>query len=405
MKKYDFETLIDRHGHDAIAVDGAGNGFGPDRPTVEGYDFIPMWVADMNFPTADSIVDAIIERAKHPMFGYFSPVDEYYDSIIRWHEKRKHTDGLRREDIGYENGVLGGVISAMRILAQPGDSVLLHSPVYLGFRHALEPNGYRLVYSPLKRDAGGVWRMDYEDMDRKIRENHIHVAVFCNPHNPCGRVWTRDEIRQAMEIYEKNDCMVISDEIWSDLVMNGHVYTPTQSVSDWAREHTAAFYAPSKTFNLAGLIGSYSVIYNKTLRERIHGVSAKLIYNSMNVFSEHALIGAYSEEGENWLDQLLPVLSGNVNMAASMVDERFEGVTAFRTEGTYMMLLDCTKWLKEHGHSQKELLKRGWDYGIGWQDGAEFEAPTSIRINLASPAFRIREAFRRMDECVLGADW
>ena len=145
MKKYDFETLIDRHGHDAIAVDGAGNGFGPDRPTVEGYDFIPMWVADMNFPTADSIVDAIIERAKHPMFGYFSPVDEYYDSIIRWHEKRKHTDGLRREDIGYENGVLGGVISAMRILAQPGDSVLLHSPVYLGFRHALELNGYRLV--------------------------------------------------------------------------------------------------------------------------------------------------------------------------------------------------------------------------------------------------------------------
>jgi len=406
MQKYDFETLIDRHGHDAIAVDGIGQvpGFAPDPPK-DGYDFIPMWIADMNFPTASSITDAIIKRASHPAFGYFSPSEEYYEAIKWWHKTRKGESDVQRADIGYENGVLGGVISAMRVFAEPGDGVLLHSPVYIGFRNSLSKNGYRLVYSPLKRDEEGVWRMDYEDMDRKIRENHIHVAVFCNPHNPCGRVWTREEIAKAMEVYEKNDVYVISDEIWSDLMMNGSVYTPAQSVSSWAHEHTAAFYAPSKTFNLAGLVGSYSVIYNKYLRERIQGVSARLIYNSMNVFSEHALIGAYSEEGNSWLSQLLFVLSENVNLAASYVGNKFEGVTTFRTQGTYMMLLDCTEWLAAHGKTQHELLKRGWDVGVGWQDGASFEAPTSIRLNLASPTSRIREAFERMDKLVFNCEW
>lgn len=404
MKKYDFETLIDRRGYDAIAVDGIGTPGFPEKPR-DGFNFIPMWVADMNFPTAESIQEKIIERVRHPAFGYFTPRREYYDAIIWWHQLRKHTADLSAEDIGYENGVLGGLICAMKVLAQPGDKVLLHSPVYLGFRHALGDNGYGLVYSPLKKDESGVWRMDYEDMDRKIKENHIHVAVFCNPHNPCGRVWTKDEIRQAMEVYERNDVYVISDEIWSDLVMNGHEYTPAQSVSEWAREHTAAFYAPSKTFNLAGLIGSYSVIYNKYLRERIHEAGAKTIYNSMNVLSMYALMGAYSEEGNNWLTQLLPVLSANVNLAADTVSGRFNGIRTFRTEGTYMMFLDCANWLKEHGKTQQELLKKGYEYGIGWQDGGLFESPSSIRLNLASPTSRIQEAFDRMDRYVFNGSW
>lgn len=401
---YDFTVDIDRSGHDAIAVDGVGSmpGFAPDRPK-EGYDLIPMWVADMNFPTAKSITDAIIRRAQHPAFGYFSPSDEYYDAIIRWHEKRKGVSDIAQEDIVYENGVLGGVVSALKVFASPGDCVLLHSPTYVGFTHCVTDNGYRIVHSPLVRDEDGTWRMDYEDMDRKIRENHIHAAIFCNPHNPCGRAWSEEEVRAAMEVYEKNDVWVISDEIWSDLLMNGSRYTPAQSAGRWARDHVAAFYAPSKTFNLAGLIGSYGVIYNRPVRERIDGIGAKTIYNSMNVFSEHALIGAYSDEGENWLTQLLPVLSENVNLAADAVEKRFEGVTAFRTEGTYMMLLDCRAWRKEHGLSQEQMLKKGWDVGIGWQDGRQFQADGYIRLNLASPTERIREAFRRMDRYVFNA--
>lgn len=403
MKKYDFETLLDRRGHDALAVDAIGmGGFAPDK-AKEGFDTIPMWVGDMNFPTASSIQDAIIARAKHPAFGYFLPSDEYFDAIINWHKEHKGVADLKKEDIGYENGVLGGVVSALKVFASAGDPVLLHSPTYMGFTHALEDNGFHIVHSPLKRDAAGTWRMDYEDMERKIQENHIHVAVFCNPHNPCGRVWTKEEIAQAMAVYERNHVWVISDEIWSDLLLNGHQYTPAQSVSAWAHDHVLAFYAPSKTFNLAGLIGSYHVIYNQPIRERVEAIGAKTIYNSMNVFSEHALIGAYSPEGSNWLGQLLPVLSANVNLACDYIDHKFAGVTAFKAEGTYMLFLDCSKWLQERGLSQQELLKKGWDYGIGWQDGRLFQDASSLRVNLASPHSQIKKAFERMDKYVFNA--
>lgn len=403
--QYDFETVLDRRGKDAMAVDAVGSkalkGFSPSAPKP-GFDVIPMWVADMNFPTARSIQDAIIARAKHPAFGYFAPSDAYYQAIINWH-KRKGVDDLTKDVITYENGVLGGIVSTLKVFAAPGDAVLLHSPTYMGFTNCVRSNGFHIVHSPLKRDEAGVWRMDPEDMDKKIKANDIHVAIFCNPFNPCGRVWSREELEAALAVCEANDVFVIADEIWSDLLLNGHRYTPVQSVNAWAKTHTAAFYAPSKTFNLAGLIGSYSVIYNKTVRQRVRAIGQKTIYNAMNVFSEHALIGAYSDEGADWLSQLLPVLSNNVNFACNYVDAHFDGVTAFRSEGTYMLLLDCTDWLENHGITQKALLQKGWDVGVGWQDGHLFEAPTSIRLNLASPTHRIAEAFHRMDRYVFNA--
>ena len=240
--KFDFTSIMDRHGMDAIAVDGLGQGFAPAAPKP-GFDVIPMWVADMNFPTAPSIPEAIIRRASHPAYGYFSPTPEYYDAIIRWQKERNGVDGVLPEHIGYENGVLGGVISALTAFAAPGDGVLLHSPTYIGFTGCITNNGYKIVHSPLYLDEQGVWRMDFEDMDRKLKENHIHVAVFCSPHNPTGRVWERWEIEKAMEVYKANDCLVISDEIWSDLILNGYKHIPTQSVSADARERTVALYA------------------------------------------------------------------------------------------------------------------------------------------------------------------
>ena len=194
---YDFTSIMDRHGKDAIAVDGLGTdlGFAPDPPR-DGFDVIPMWVADMNFPTVPTVPQAIIERAQHPVYGYFSPTDDYYNSIIDWQSTRNGVTGLTSEAIGYENGVLGGVISTLTAFAAPGDSVLLHSPTYIGFTMCIENNGYRIVHSPLKLDEHGVWRMDYEDMDKKLKEHHIHVAVFCSPHNPCGRVWERWKSRR-----------------------------------------------------------------------------------------------------------------------------------------------------------------------------------------------------------------
>lgn len=402
--KYDFTSIIDRHGKDAIAIDAVGkpDGFAPGGPK-EGFDVIPMWVADMNFPTVPTIPEAIIERAKHPLYGYFNPSEEYFDSIIKWQKTRNGVTGLKPEHIGYENGVLGGVVSALTSFAAPGDGVLLHSPTYIGFTGSITNAGYKIVHSPLIKDQDGIWRMDYEDMDAKLKANNIHVAVFCNPHNPCGRVWERWELEKAMEVYKANDCVLISDEIWSDIILNGHKHIPMQSISEDARNRTIALYAPSKTFNLAGLVGSYHIIYNKYLRDRVRAKSEKPHYNSMNVFSMHALIGAYKPEGYEWVDELCQVLSENINYGCDYINEHFDGVEVYKPQGTYMLFVDCTKWCKAHDKTIDDVEKACWDVGVAVQDGRMFHGPCALRMNLALPFSRIKEAFERMDKYVFNA--
>ncbi len=394
---FDFTTMLSREGQDAIAVEKIPV---PGAEIDPGFSRIPMWVADMNFITAPSITEAIVARAQHPAFGYFTPRPEYYDAILNWQRTRNGVQGLEAKHIGYENGVLGGVATALRVLCSAGDAVLLHSPTYIGFTHVLENYGYRIVLSPLVQDADGVWRMDYEDMDRKLKENHIHAAIFCTPHNPCGRVWTRQEVEQAMEVYRKNDVTVISDEIWSDLVLPGHKHVPPQSVSEDARQRVIALYAPSKTFNLAGLVGSYHIVYNDRLRDRMDKEASLCHYNEMNVLWMHALIGAYSDTGAAWLDGLREVLGENVRYAVEFIRSHFEGVEVARPEGTYMLFLDCTNWCNAHGKTLDELLKAGVKVGVIWQDGRPFHGACSIRMNLALPTHVVQEAFDRLDRYV-----
>ena len=398
--KYDFDSIIDRNGKDAIAVDIIPFDGAQVKP---GFSKIPMWVADMNFATVPTIQEEVIKRTKHPAFGYFEPREEYYSSIIEWQNRRNGVTGLEKEDIGYENGVLGCLASAVQAFTAPGEAVLLHSPTYIGFTRALEDNGRKIVLSPLVQDENGVWRMDYEDMDRKIKENNIHFCVFCSPHNPCGRVWERDEIEKAMEVYKNNQCVVVSDEIWSDIILEGHRHIPTQSVSEDAKNRTIAVYAPSKTFNLAGLIGSYHIIYNKYLRDRVRKQSGLSHYNSMNVLSMYALIGAYRNEGYEWTDELCEVLSGNVNFACNYIEQHFAGVTVSKPEGTYMLFVDCTDWCAAHGKTIDDVEKACWEVGVAVQDGKMFHGPCHLRMNLASPRSRIEEAFRRMDQYVFHA--
>lgn len=402
--KYDFTSIMDRKGKDAIAIDAVGvpGGWGPDGPK-DGWDIIPMWIADMNFPVVPTVQEAIIERVNHPAFGYFNPSDAYFDSIIEWQEKRNGVTGLKKEHIGYENGVLGGVASALASFALPGDSVLVHSPTYIGFTNTLKNGGYNIVHSPLVQDADGIWRMDYEDMDAKIKANKIHVVIFCNPHNPCGRVWERWELEKAMEVYAANDCVVISDEIWSDIILSGNKHIPMQSISEDARQRTIAFYAPSKTFSLAGLVGSYHIVYNKYLRERLESASSKSHYNGMNVLSMHALIGAYKPEGHEWADELCQVITENVDYACNYIKEHFEGVEVTKPEGTYMLFVDCTKWCEAHGKTIVDVETACWDVGVALQDGRMFHGPCHLRINLALPLSRVKEAFDRMDKYVFNA--
>ena len=396
--KFDFTTIYDRRGKDAMAVDAVEKI--PTFQPNEGFDAIPMWVADMNFATAPSVNAEIAKRIEHPLYGYYLTPDEYYDSIIHWHETRNGVTGLEKEHIGYENGVLGGVMSALNAVCARGDKVLVHSPTYIGFTGSIENAGYHIVTSELKQDRYGVWRMDFFDMEMKIKKNDIRAVVFCSPHNPTGRVWEREELEQFMDMAQRLNVTVISDEIWSDLTLRGYKHIPLQSVSEDARNRTIALYAPSKTFNLAGLIGSYHIIYNEALHKRVKKEASTCHYNSMNVLSMHALIGAYSDEGAQWVDELREVLTANVKYACKFIRKNFKSVNVQQPEGTYMLFLDCEEYCKRSGRSLDEVKKAGYEVGVVWQDGRPFHGPHHIRMNLALPTARVEEAMQRLKDYV-----
>jgi cystathionine beta-lyase len=245
--------------------------------------------------------------------------------------------------------------------------------------------------------------MDFEDMEKKIKENKIHAAVFCNPHNPCGRAWEKDEIIKMMELYEKYQVKIVADEIWSDLMLNNHKHIPTQSVNDYARNNTISFYSTSKTFNISGLIGSYHIIYNKYLKDRVDKEGSLSHYNDINMLSMYALIGAYKKEGHEWVDELKKVLSENMNYATNYITEHFKGVIFSPPEGTYMLFLDCTEWCKENNKTIEEIEKAAWKVGVAIQDGKMFHGPCHLRLNLALPLSKVKEAFDRLDKYVFNA--
>ena len=391
---YDFTTVLDRRGMDSIAADIVPW----DVSVDEGFDAIPMWVADMAYPVAPPVLDAMRKRLEFPSLGYYAMSEEYYDSILSWQRRRHGVEGLEREHIGYENGVLGGVAAAVQAFTAPGEKILVHSPTYVGFTHTVGNLGRVLVHSPLRRDEDGIWRMDYADMEEKIAAEHIHLVIFCSPHNPAGRVWERAELEKAMAVFEKHDCLVISDEIWSDIVMPGFRHIPTQSVSEDARRRTIAFYAPSKTFSLAGLVGSYHIVYSRYLRERLVRQSEQSHYNSCNVLSMHALVGAYSPEGERWAEEMIRAVDGNFAYACGFIAEHFPGVKVMRPQGTYMLFLDCHDWCAAHGVPIGELQRRAVRKGVIWQNGEDFVWPETIRMNLALPLSRLREAMERLKQ-------
>lgn len=389
---YDFTSVLEREGRDSIAADRIPL---PGVTVREGFSRIPMWIADMSFPTAPEILAAMRERLEFPSFGYYTLSDAYYESIIAWHRRRHGTEGLLPEHIGYENGVLGGVSTAIQMLSCPGEKLLLHSPTYVGFTHVLHDIGRTPVHSELKRDGEGIWRMDYGDMERKLREERIHLAVLCSPHNPCGRVWARWELERAMELFRQYEVTVISDEIWSDIIMPGYMHIPTQNLSEDARMRTLSFYAPSKTFSLAGLVGSYHIVYDPALRDRLRRRSAMSHYNAGNVLSMHALIAAY-DRAEGWADEMIRTVDENLRLACDFIGAHFPGVRVMRAQGTYMLFLDCSDWLRAHGDTLEALLRRGAEVGVLWQNGEDFLFPDSIRLNLALPRTLLEEALRRM---------
>ena len=272
--------------------------------------------------------------------------------------------------------------------------MLVHSPTYIGFTKSIEAAGYRIVHSPLRLDDQGVWRMDFEDMEQKLAQNHIHAAVFCSPHNPCGRVWERDEIERAMDVYRQHDCVVISDEIWSDIILPGHKHIPTQSVSEDARMRTVALYAPSKTFNLAGMMISNVMIRDEDLRNTWLGRH----YNFDNPLSVAAAQAAY-EKGEPWLEELRAYLDDNFRLVGEYLAEHLPKAKYRVSEATYLAWVDLNDYF-----AMDEDLPMFFAYkaGVLLEGGNMFVQNSDgfIRLNLACPKATLAEGLRRICEAV-----
>lgn len=389
---YDFKTHMNREGHDALAYDvipyeGAA--------VKEGIKRIPMWVADMNFPAFPGIINSMSKRLEQPHFGYYNMSDEYYDSIVNWH-KNRYGKELKKEWTGYENGVLGCLSSVIRAFTCEREGILINSPVYTGFIKTIENLDRSVILSPLKKDKDGLYRMDLLDMEDKIKSNNIRLCILCSPHNPTGRVWTQGELEDVMNLYKKYDCIVVCDEIWADIVYKKNKHIPLYSLSPEAEKRSICMYAPSKTFNLAGLIGAYHVICNKDIRQKVEKISVSTHYNYCNVLSMHALTGAYSKEGGIWNDELIEVLDKNISYAMDFFENTLEGIEVSRPEGTYMLLINCRKWCENNNVEFDCLVKRGIYEGIIWNDGRPFHADYCIRLNLALPFDMLEEAVIRM---------
>ena len=396
--KYDFDCVHSRKGTCSAKWDAVEVIFGSD-------DVIPMWVADMDFPAAQPIVDALRERAEHPFYGYTQPGDECINAII---DRMDLVFGwkIEKEWIVLTPGVIPALNVAIRALARPGDEIILQEPVYYPFFPSVKQSGCQVVTNELKL-VNGRYEMDYEDLERCFgprlgmheSPGRVKALVLCNPHNPIGRLWNNEEVTKAGEIALKHNAVVISDEIHCELLYKGYTHTPFAMLSDEFAQQSIVCMAPSKTFNLAGLGASTIIIPNKEIRDAFNTVRQGVM-SGPNLFALTALEAAY-KHGDEWLAQLRDYLDGNLAFALDFFRERVPGITAIEPQGTYLLWLDC----RELGLDDKGLRKFMREQArIGLDDGFMFGHGGSgfQRMNIACPRSLLKEALERIEKAVKG---
>lgn len=385
---YNFNTVIDRSNNYAAKYDELKLKFGRE-------DLCSMWVADMDFKSAKPIIEAIKDRADQGIFGYTSRPDSYYDAVIDWYKRRYDWD-IKKEYLIHSPSVVTSLSIIIKEFTEPGDKIIIQSPVYYPFFDVVNNNNRELVLNPLKK-VDGDYVMDYEDLEKKIDDN-VKYLILCNPHNPVGRVWTKDELIKLGDICIKNNVKIITDEIHGDLVYGKRKYIPLASISEEFLNNTITCISATKTFNIAGLQASFVIFpHNKDydMFEKILGI---LDIKRNNCFSLVAVEAAY-RYGEEWLNQLLKYLEGNVEFLIDYCRENIPKIKPSKPEGTYLVWLDC----KDLGLDDESLsdfminrAKIALDGG-NWfgKDGDGY-----MRINIACPRPILEEALRRIKEAI-----
>lgn len=383
MSHYNFDLLPDRSGTASLKHDLTEKYFGRKG-------LLPFWVADMDFETPDFVREAVIRRAMHPVYGYTFRDERFTDAIIGW-MKRRHGWSVEKEWIVFTPGVVPALNLAVLSATKPHDSVIVQPPVYFPFFAAVEDHDRVLVQNPLKCSAGH-WTMDFGQLDEQAFG--ARALMLCNPHNPVGRSWRRDELEQLADLCIHHDLTVISDEIHADLVLPGHQHTVFASLGQEIAGRTITLHAPSKTFNLAGLSTSFAIIPSETLRSGFEALIAKMHMGMGNIFGFEALIAAFNQ-GDEWLDSLLRYLAENVRFAEQFLNLHLPRIRVYPTEATYLMWLDFS----DYGLTDAELhnilvnkagvaLNRGTDFGSGGEG--------CMRLNVACPRKMLQQGLELM---------
>ena len=380
-----FDTVVDRRNTGSLKWDGLQSRYG-----VSGDDYLPLWVADMDFPAPPAVVRALMRRAEHGIYGYPSNVPAYRQAVCQW-LARRHGWTIQPDWIVSSPGVVAAVNLLIRAFTQRGDGVVIQPPVYHPFFRSVEDNGCRTLVNPLRWD-GERYRMDFADLDQKLAQ--AKLLLLSSPHNPVGRVWTADELLEMGALCRKHDVLILSDEIHFDLVFAGHRHRVLATLSDDLAARTIVSTSPSKTFNLAGLQPGYSVIPDANLRRTFRRYAQACHVPEPNVFCLDATIAAY-EEGGPWLTELLAYLSENVALLETFLAAEVPTVRVIRPEGTYLVWVDC-RALGWNGpalerallHEARVVCNQGYTFGPG---GEGF-----IRINVACPRSVLMDALKRL---------
>ncbi|PKL66604.1 MAG: cystathionine beta-lyase [Methanobacteriales archaeon HGW-Methanobacteriales-1] len=394
--KYDFDQVCNRKDTDCLKWDLIDSVFGED-------DIIPLWVADMDFPVSEEIKEALKERIEHPFYGYTRPGVGIVDAVVK-RMKDKFDWDIEPEWVVFTPGVVPALHIAIRSLTHPGDEVLLQKPVYYPFFPAVTSSGCQIVNNGLKL-IDGKYEIDFEDLEEKLlphsglgsNPNRIKTMIFCNPHNPVGRVWNREEITKLGKMAIDNGLVVISDEIHCEILFEDNKHTPFATISKEFEQNSIICMSPSKTFNLAGLDVSSIIIPNKEIRENFINTQNGMVPGP-NLFGLTALEAAY-RHGDEWLEQVMEYITQNLDFLVQYTENKIPKIKVIKPQGTYLIWLDCRELGLNDEKLKKFLLKEA---KVGLNDGFIFgeEGSGFVRINIACPQTILEEALKRIENAV-----
>jgi Bifunctional PLP-dependent enzyme with beta-cystathionase and maltose regulon repressor activities len=383
--KFNFDEVIDRTNTHSVKLEKMKGLFGRD-------DLIPLWVADMDFKSPKAITEALKQRVEHGVFGYTVPSEAYWNSIISWLDRR-HNWQVKKDHVNFVPGIVKGIAFALDVFTEKGNKVIIQPPVYHPFRLVTTSLGREVVNNPLILE-NGRYRMDFDGLRKIISENECKMLILCSPHNPGGRVWLPGEIKELAEICYDNNILVVSDEIHSDMALPGFRHTPFATVSQKAEDISLTLMAPSKSFNIAGIVSSFAVIPNKEIRKKYLDYLEPRELSQGTIFAFEATRAAY-DESEDWLDEMIDYVQGNVDFVRNYIQEYIPEIKIVLPEASFLVWLDC----RELNLSQCELVRLFVDKAhLGLNDGAMFgeEGRGFMRLNVGTSRKVLEKALNNL---------